>query len=153
MFSGFASAQGAHWRGIKWGIDEMITDQEVKEQTILFWKWGVAGLLLVELLLYIIFFSINIRYYQDTSYNVIGTLVNTFFLAFPHMACGILFYAVGFAVRGAERKSVALNLSRMDEMQKWIALGIIKKSMINGPKIIPEKPDKVPDEFYPGGKQ
>ena len=127
----------------------MIKQEETKQRKI-FFLYGIGGLLASLLLTYIVFFTFSMRYKNNGPYTI-GFLISSLWDALPYMVTGIIFYSIGFAFRGMERKSFGINLKRLDDTEKWIYLGIIRKSMNAGPDFINGKEKGIPERFYPGG--
>lgn len=126
----------------------MIKEQNKKEAKTYF-RFALIGLFCSELFTYIIFFAVNTRVFEDENYRLIGMMALSLNNAFPYMVFGFLFYALGYAFRGKERKSLEINLDEINDTEKWIYIAMIKKSM----KLENKDPKGIPDYFYPGGEK
>lgn len=126
----------------------MIKEHNRKESKTYF-RFALAGLICSELFTYIIFFAVNTRILENENYQLVGIMATSLNNAFPYMIFGILYFCIGYAFRGKERKSLEINLEEINDTEKWIYIAMIKKTI----KLKNDDLKGIPDYFYPGGEK
>ena len=113
-----------------------MTKENNKKEWILFFKYGLLWLFLAHFMAVMVCFVIAMQIDTSGNYIVSGVLNESIRYSIPVMVIGTLYYCIGFASRGHEKKSISLTLDEKDDQEKSILIGLIAKSMKNRPELI-----------------
>lgn len=113
-----------------------MTKQNNRKEWVLFFKYGLLWLFLAHCMGIMVCFVIAMEINVTGNYVLTGVLSKSFMYSIPVMVIGTVYYCVGFASRGHERKSISLSLDEKDDQEKSILIGLIAKSMKDRPALL-----------------